>query len=174
MKIPVWLLTSDDDSSGRQVEAYGSEAAADNAAAALVATMAEQEKLVREVETGNWRDVLSELQVRPGFDNFLWLDQVEVDVELGPLAISIEGGMVQDAVSDDKRLHGLDVLMIDYDTDGAEVTYNITQRDRRGKVDGVSEAVVSDRAVGPASGIDLAELWHNYLNAEDGLDEAEA
>jgi hypothetical protein len=102
------------------------------------------------------------------------LDQVEVDVELGPLAISIEGGMVQDAVSDDKRLHGLDVLVIDYDTDGAEVTYNITQRDRRGKVDGVSEAVVSDRAVGPASGIDLAELWHNYLNAEDGLDEAEA
>ena len=92
MKIPVWLLTSDDDSSGRQVEAYGSEAAANNAAAALVATMAEQEKLVREVEADNWCGVLSELQVRPGFNNFLWLDQVEVEMEFGPLAITIEGG----------------------------------------------------------------------------------
>ena len=172
MKIPVWLLTSDDDSSGRQVEAYGSEAAANNAAAALVATMAEQEKLVREVEADNWRDVLSELQVRPGFNNFLWLDQVEVEMEFGPLAITIEGGAVQDAVSDDKRLHGLDVLVIDYDIDGADMTYNVTQRDHRGKVDGASEAVVNDRAVGPAIGIDLAELWHNFQHAEAGLDDA--
>src|SRR5205823_329194 len=131
-----------------------------------VATMAEQEKLGREVEADNWRDVLSELQVRPGFNSFLWLDQVEVEMELGPLAITIEGGAVQDAVSDDKRLHGLDVLVIDYDIDGADMTYNVTQRDHRGKVDGASETVVSDRAVGPASGIDLAELWHNFQHAE--------
>jgi hypothetical protein len=174
MKIPVWLLTSDDDSSGRQVETYGSEAAANNAAAALVAAMAEQEKLVREVEADNWRDVLSELQVRPGFNDFLWLNQVEVEMKLGPLAISMEGGIVQDAVSDDKRLHGLDVLVIDYDTDGADKTYHVKQRDHRGQEYGTSEAYVSDRAVCPASGIDLSELWHNFIHAEDEHDEAEA
>jgi hypothetical protein len=36
-----------------------------------------------------------------------------------------------------------------------------------GKDCGISEAVVSDHAVGPASGIDLAGLWHAFAHADD-------
>jgi hypothetical protein len=125
-----------------------------------------------EVNSENWGDVLGKLQERPGFSDSLWLDEVEVDVgKLGPIAVAIEGGAVQDVVTDDKRLHGLDVLVIDYDIDGAEMTCNVTQRDHTGKDCGISEAIVSDHAVGPASGIDLAGLWHAFAHADDGLDE---
>jgi hypothetical protein len=178
MKIPVWLLTSDDDSSGRQVEAYGREKAANLAAAALVEIMVEQNRETMpqdtEVTTENWCEVHAKLMERAGFDDYLWLDQVEVDVELGPIAVTIEGGAVQDVVTDDKRLLGLDALIIDYDINGAELTYNVTQKNHKGEVDGVSEAVVTDAAVSLASGINLAELWHNFQNDEDGLDDEEA
>jgi hypothetical protein len=173
MKASIWALTTDDDHSGHQVELYGSEQTANAAAAEIVKGMAEQNGHKAEVTAENWQEVHSELMDRLGFSDFIWLDEREVELDLGPLAITIEGGAVQDAVSDDKRLHGLNLLVVDYDIDGAEYTYNVTQKNHKGETDGVSEAVVTDAAVCAASGIDLAELWHNFTHGEDGLDDEE-
>jgi hypothetical protein len=51
--------------------------------------MAEQNKLVLAVTPENWQEVLSELQDRSGFSDFVWLDCAEVDIpDLGPIAVT--------------------------------------------------------------------------------------
>jgi hypothetical protein len=70
--------------------------------------MAEQNKLVLAVTPENWQEVLSELQDRSAFSDFVWLDCAEVDFpDLGPIAVTMEGGALQDVVTDDARLRGM-------------------------------------------------------------------
>jgi hypothetical protein len=58
--------------------------------------MVEQNKLTTDVTPDNWQEVLSQLQERPGFNNFVWLDCREVELsDLGPIAVTLEGGTVQ-------------------------------------------------------------------------------
>jgi hypothetical protein len=55
--------------------------------------MVEQNKLTTDVTPDNWQEVLSQLQERPGFNNFVWLDCREVELsDLGPIAVTLEGG----------------------------------------------------------------------------------
>jgi hypothetical protein len=152
MKTNIWVLTTDDDHSSHQVELYGSEQAANAAVAAIVKTMAEQNKLTADVTPDNWQEVLSQLQERPGFNDFVWLDCREVELpDLGSIAVTLEGGTVQDVVTDDQRLHGIDVMVIDYDTDGADETYDVPQKARNGATTHVATACLSDRAISAAS-----------------------
>ena len=88
--------------------------------------------------------VLSQLQERPGFNDFVWLDCREVDIpDLEPIAVTIEGGAVQDIATDDARLRGLDVLVVDYDPDGADETYEVPQKDSNGATSHVATARLS-------------------------------
>jgi hypothetical protein len=82
--------------------------------------------------------------------------------DLGPIAITLEGGTVQDVVTDDKRLCGVDVMVIDYDTDGADQTYDVQQKARNGATTHVATACLSDRAIALASGIELTDLWRRF------------
>ena len=149
MKTNIWGLTTDDDHSGHQVELYGSE----------------QNKLTTDVTPDNWQEILSHLQERPGFNDFVWLDCREVELsDLGPIVITLEGGTVQDVVSDDKRLRGIDVMIIDYDTDGADETYDVPQKSRNGAITHVATAWLSDRTITAASGIELTQLWQRFLS----------
>jgi hypothetical protein len=83
----------------------------------------------------------------------------QVDVDFGPLAIAIEDGCVPHALTNDQRLCGLDVLVVDYDTDGAEETYHVPQKPGS---ECTPEAVLYDQEVGLATEIDLDDLWRRF------------
>jgi hypothetical protein len=174
MKTNIWILSTDDDHSGHQGELYGTEEAASAAAVRIVETMAKQNKLTADVTPDNWQEVLSQFKERPGFNDFVWLDCREVELsDLGPIAITLEGGTVQDVVTDDKRLCGIDVMVIDYDTDGADETYDVPQKSRNGEITEIATACLSDRAISAASGIELSEVWRRFSLA-CAADECEA
>jgi hypothetical protein len=100
-------------------------------------------------------------------------DRRELDIsDLGPIAVTMEGSAVQDVVTDDARLRGLDVLIIDYDTDGAAETYDVPQKASNGAITHVATACLSDRAIGKATGIHLSELWGHFLLNSPGNHEA--
>lgn len=101
-----------------------------------------------------------------------WTDRTWTEPALGPLAIAMEGGIVQSVCSDDQRLiNNIRVLVIDYDTDSAETVYYVPQVDKTG-VDPtcVSEAQLYESVCGPADGIDLHETWRRYMDDEVTLD----
>jgi hypothetical protein len=104
------------------------------------------------------------------------LDCREVELsDLGPIAITMEGGTVRDVVNDDKRLCGVDVMVIDYDTDGADETYDVPQKGKNGATTHVATACLSDRAIAAASGIELADHWRHFLaHGPDNEDEEAA
>lgn len=98
--------------------------------------------------------------------------QAWTEPAFGPLAIVCDGGIVQSVDTDDERLIGkLDIVVIDYDIDGAEEVYAVPQV---GEADPtlVSEAQLFGVAVTPADGIDLAETWRRYMADEVTLDTA--
>jgi hypothetical protein len=72
------------------------------------------------------------------------------------------GGTVQDVVTDDRRLCGVDVMVIDYDTAGADETYDFPQKARNDAVTDIATACLSYRTISAASGIDLADLWQRF------------
>lgn len=78
----------------------------------------------------------------------------------GPIAVVIEGGIVQAICTDDEQLQGVDVLVIDYDTEGADES-ELTDVPQRavGVAVGSAKAVVRGDMIGAASGIDLATVW---------------
>lgn len=89
---------------------------------------------------------------------------------LGPLAIACDGGLVQSVVSDDPRLIGnISILVIDYDTDGAETVYFVPQVDKQIPTL-VSEAQLYETVCGPADRINLPETWRRYMNDEVTLE----
>ena len=55
---------------------------------------------------------------------------------------------MQDVVTDDKRLHTVDVV-IDYDTDGAAETYDVPQKNRKGMAAHLAADYLSDRDTRP-------------------------
>jgi hypothetical protein len=85
----------------------------------------------------------------------------------------LEGGTVQDVVTDDERLRGFDVLVVDYDTDGADETYEIPQKSRNGATTHVTTACLSDRAIATASGIELTDLSPRFSLACSPDDDSE-
>lgn len=90
--------------------------------------------------------------------------------KLGPLAIAMDGGLVQNVCSDDPRLIGnISILVIDYDTDGAETVYHVPQVDKQIPAL-VSEAQLYETVCSPADGIKLAETWRRYMNDEVTLE----
>lgn len=95
-----------------------------------------------------------------------------IKIPFDPIAIVCDGGIVQSVNTDDERLIGkLDILVIDYDVDGAEEVYAVPQV---GEADPtlVSEAQLFGVAVTPADGIDLPETWRRYMADEVTLDTA--
>jgi hypothetical protein len=81
------------------------------------------------------------------------------------IAIALEGAIVQSIVTDDPTLLGVDVLLIDYDTEGADRTHYIAQRSPAGEPDGFSECAAGD-SIQRASGLALGETWVEFLAIE--------
>jgi hypothetical protein len=78
------------------------------------------------------------------------------------IAIALDGGVVQSVVSDDPRLQGIDVLVIDYDAEGATELYQVRQTGAGHAADDKAYAALSDHAIGAADGIALAETWEQF------------
>ena len=84
------------------------------------------------------------------------------------IVITIEGGLVQGVSSDDPRLVGEAVAVIDYDAEGAdpEEVHQVPQGDGDAE-----EAVIGFREVGAVYG-PVGEFVRNVLRKESGEDEA--
>lgn len=107
----------------------------------------------------------------------LSIDHIAPARKLGPIAIALEGGLVQSIVTDDDRLRGVDVLVVDYDTEGADeaelldvAQKEYDQKRKKWVTCDHTQAVVRGDVIGSAHGIDLAELWTeaNQPEAEAG------
>ncbi len=84
------------------------------------------------------------------------------------IAIALEGGVVQSVVTDDTRLHGIAVLVIDYDTDGAdEADLRLIEQRKGGEVVHYAGALLTDDVIGSAEGIDLAGAWREFTGTEE-------
>ena len=76
----------------------------------------------------------------------------------------MEGGALQDR-RHRRRAAARVVLIIDYDTDGADETCDVSQKDSNGVTTHVATAWPSDRAVTAATGIDLTGVWQRFLSS---------
>jgi hypothetical protein len=92
------------------------------------------------------------------------LDFLSSRAEPGPIVVALEGGRVQAAVSDDSTLHDIEVIVIDYDTDGADRIdlMDVPQSDPTGE----AEALVYCHKIGAANGINLPELMRRLDTKE--------
>lgn len=88
---------------------------------------------------------------------------------IGPIAIVCDGGLVQSVNTDDLRLQGLQFLVIDYDTDGAEIVFGVPQKDAQDPTAESDAQMHGDVAVA-ANGIDLAEAWRRYMTDDVTLE----
>lgn len=89
---------------------------------------------------------------------------------LGPLVIACDGGLVQSVSSNDERLiHKLDIMVIDYDVDGAETVYSVPQKDAQDPT-AESDAQVHEEVCNEADAIDVGETWRRYINDEVTLE----
>jgi hypothetical protein len=172
MKLPVWVLSTCIREEGRPCfpEVFTSEEAAH---AAFDKHMREEWAInAPEDENGTQADypgdpaeAMRQMRECAGAEFEEWeITKHEIDVSLnppfGPLGVVIEDGIVQFIVSNDLRLDGLDVLVVDYDIDGADETYDVKLIPP--PPDHTPEAVLYDAQAKPATGIDFVDLWHKF------------
>ena len=72
----------------------------------------------------------------------------------------MEGGALQD-----RRHRRRAAARVDYDTDGADETCDVSQKDSNGVTTHVATAWPSDRAFTAATGIDLTGVWQRFLSS---------
>jgi hypothetical protein len=100
-------------------------------------------------------------------------ERLNCEPDVGPLAIIVEDGQVQDLVTDDKRLQGIEAIVIDYDFEGAENTYPVQQFGFSHKTNdwtddlGTRDALVNCFAVTRPSGINLAQVYSDCVTDDD-------
>jgi hypothetical protein len=82
----------------------------------------------------------------------------------GPLGVVLEGGLMSSVISDDKRLRGTEVVVIDYDVEGADESELIPVPQSTGDDSENSKAVISAFTVIPP-GIDFAETCERFERA---------
>jgi hypothetical protein len=162
---------------GQPMMAYATRADANTAAAAYVNLLRTDVDLKPTATTANWeasllqarrkraRDLGIAVKAGASFD----LDDDDADVWVNELAVSgatpptiaivLEGGMVQDIVTDRPGAVG-DAWVIDYDTDGADAAdlTDVTQGDGREEA-----AAVANHGAPDAPGINLAEVIRRKL-----------
>lgn len=92
-----------------------------------------------------------------------WCDGRDV-APLGPIVVAMEGGLVSSVVSPDLRLHGIDVVIVDYDIEGADESElrKVVQHDGES-----AEALIGEDRIGEAT------IRVDYLLASTEEDYAE-
>lgn len=73
---------------------------------------------------------------------------LDTEKPLGPIVVAMEGGLVSSVVSTDKRLHGIDVVIVDYDIEGADESElrKVVQHDGES-----AEALIGEDRIGEAT-----------------------
>jgi hypothetical protein len=183
MKVPVWILSTCLREEGRPClpEIYPNEEAAQKA---FDVHMREEwaqwapfgEDGVTQTDyPGDPGEAMRRMREYHGRDFGEWeLTKHEIDASVEPpIGVIVEDGVVQHVVSNDARLVGMDALVIDYDTDGAEETYNVKVIPQ--SPDHIPQAVLYDTVVRVPTGIDLHDLWRKFcINGPDHKIEPDA
>jgi ParB-like chromosome segregation protein Spo0J len=86
------------------------------------------------------------------------------------IAIVLEGGMIQSVITDDPSLRDVDVMVIDYDTDGADEQSIIHVPQPDGHYNPMEEAYAYFETI-DASALDLEDVQHRIEEKERRLNE---